>query len=526
MAKKAKKESGLPVVIALVFFVLLSVGLGVFCYVLYSDQEGKDAEVAKVQKELTTERKTAKIEQNKAKLYRIVLGIEEPDERNALTGEAKPGDEYATELRKINDRIDDRLKQVKAADGAVLTNKDVLNWNLDGEGKLSITGPSKYIFDVTAKALSERELSKVESTAKFEEYKTSVDNLKAKSDAFDAAIATLSATTTKLANDMKAKLDSLQAQADKNGKDYKKDVADFLTKVNTAQDEITRAKAEAKQLGDVVTTLKVDLAAREEQKKKGEQFFDEPLGKILRRLPDDTVEIDIGSNDKAKAGLTFSVLPADFPVKGYQSRVKTFRVADERGVFRDAPRFVEKANIEIIEVLGPTSSKARIVSESDSIRDRLMVGDLLYNVAWRRGYVDHVALFGIFDVNGDGSDDIKNIVKDFDRMGIPVDAYFDLNEKKWIGELTSKTRYVIEGYMPNTSANDPYLKEKTDLTGLLSEARVSAKNKGLNVISFRDMFPRMGYRVRLDVTDDKVNQATSPYLKSIGAPVAPAPMGN
>ena len=33
MAKKAKKEAGTPVIIALVLFVLISVGLGVFCYV-------------------------------------------------------------------------------------------------------------------------------------------------------------------------------------------------------------------------------------------------------------------------------------------------------------------------------------------------------------------------------------------------------------------------------------------------------------------------------------------------------------
>ena len=78
----------------------------------------------------------------------------------------------------------------------------------------------------------------------------------------------------------------------------------------------------------------LDLAGTPAGAKKGEQFYDEPIGKILRRLPDNLVEIDIGSADKAKNGLTFSILPADFPVKGYQSRVQVHRVPDDKNVFR------------------------------------------------------------------------------------------------------------------------------------------------------------------------------------------------
>ena len=34
----------------------------------------------------------------------------------------------------------------------------------------------------------------------------------------------------------------------------------------------------------------------------------------------------------------------------------------------------------------------------------------------------------------------------------------------------------------------------------------------MQTVKFRDFFPRMGYRVKLDVPDDKINQATAPYL--------------
>jgi hypothetical protein len=525
MAKKAKKESGLPVVIALVFFVLLSVGLGVFCYVLYSDQEAKDKAVvdaAKKEKGAAAEQKKAELQ---ARLYRLVIGIQDQDDRDVLTGESKPGDEYVAELKKINETIEKRLAGIAQADkSAPLKASDVLGWAPDNDNKLT-AGPTKYIIDSAAKAIAEREVAKIDADGKKKEYDDAAEALKKREESVALAETQLANTAKAISDNIKKTLDDLSKKTNARIGQFDIDIKGLQDKIDVQLADLTRSRAETKQLGEVVMTLKTDLAGRDEAKKKGEQFFDEPLGRITRRLPDDTIEIDIGTSDKAKPGLTFTVLPADFPVKGYQSRVRTFRVPDDRGVFREQQRFVEKANIEIIDVLGPHSSKARIVSETDGIRDRILAGDLLYNVAWRRGYTDHVALYGLFDINGDGSDDIKNIVRDFDKMGIPVDAYFDLKEKKWVGELTNKTRYVISGYMPSPRGQtDPFVKEKAELNDALSKAREEAKQKGLTVVDFRDIFPRMGYRVRLDVSDDKIQQATSQYIQSVGnAPAAPAP---
>ena len=41
--------------------------------------------------------------------------------------------------------------------------------------------------------------------------------------------------------------------------------------------------------------------------------YDLPQGKIIRRRPDNILEINIGSNAPVKPGLTFTVLPSDFP---------------------------------------------------------------------------------------------------------------------------------------------------------------------------------------------------------------------
>ena len=245
--------------------------------------------------------------------------------------------------------------------------------------------------------------------------------------------------------------------------------------------------------------------------------FDEPQGKILRKLPEGVVEINLGSAAGVKPGLTFTVLPPDYPEKGRQSRMRMLRVPDGRGNYKSVENFVPKGAIEVYEVVGPTLSLARIQpgTEMDPIRDGVTVGDLIYNSAWRKGVADHIALIGIFDINGDGSDDIESVVRDLTKMGIPVDAYYDMKKRAWVGQVTERTRYIVEGYYPINTATDPNRDEKTKLLEAIGKAISEGKQKGVGTVNFRDFFSRMGYKFRLDVTDDKINQATAPLRTDV-----------
>jgi hypothetical protein len=259
---------------------------------------------------------------------------------------------------------------------------------------------------------------------------------------------------------------------------------------------------------------------------KNDKFnYDEPQGKILRKLADNVVEINLGSAVNVRPGLTFTVLPSDFPEKGRQSRLKALREPDGKGGFKSVERFVPRGAIEVYEVVGPNLALARIQqgTELDPIRDGVGVGDLIYNATWRKGVADRIALVGIFDVNGDGSDDIEAVVRDFTKMGIPVDAYYDMKKRAWVGQVTERTRFIVEGYFPINSAGDPNREEKTKLLGQMGEAITEGRKKGADTVNFRDFFARMGYKYRLDVTDDKINQATAPYLSNIGSNPIPMP---
>ncbi|HEX4614179.1 MAG TPA: hypothetical protein VH092_38710, partial [Urbifossiella sp.] len=143
--------------------------------------------------------------------------------------------------------------------------------------------------------------------------------------------------------------------------------------------------------GTTVLTLGPDFARREAATGKVVQSVPRakmdfaPQGKILRRLPNKVIEIDLGSSAQVNPGLTFIVLPVDFPEKGRPSRLRQFRDVDERGNVRTRTEFVPKATIEVTEVLGPALSRARITSEFDDIREAVLAGDLLYPSAGQKG---------------------------------------------------------------------------------------------------------------------------------------------
>ena len=374
-----------------------------------------------------------------------------------------------------------------------------------------------------ARDAAEKEAAK--ERAKVKEATRDLDKI---AQGFAAATKDFKAQTDALPKKFNSDLEEIRKKYDDRRKEYQLSEEKSRTTITQLDDEKQKSDRVQKQLKDQLDEVQKQLVENTVKllAKRDAFQFDEPQGKILRRLAEGIVEINLGSIAHVHQGLTFTVLPSDFPEKGRQSRMRKFRVPNERGEYKDQVRFVEKASIEVIEVLGPELSRARITSEAEPYRDSAGAGDLLYNSVWRKGASDHIALVGVFDINGDGTDDVQNVVRDLSRMGILVDAYFDLQKRQWVGKINEQTRYLIVGRFPVQSANDPNREEKTKLIDALSKAIDGARQKGIQDVQYRDFFPRMGYRVKIDVSDEKVNQATAPYLKGVGTSDMPPPDGN
>ncbi|VTT98654.1 Uncharacterized protein OS=Planctomyces maris DSM 8797 GN=PM8797T_24106 PE=4 SV=1 [Gemmataceae bacterium] len=517
MAKKAAsgKETSLPLVFALVFFVLSTITFGVLWYMQYADQEAKIASAADAKKDAAAARQLAKEADLNAKLYRIYLGVDDPEDRTLLLGEHKAGDKLSTELKLINDRLATKLGK---ADASALP-AELQVWTVDESGKLG-EAPTKTFVEAVTEAMKERDAAKVEEKKSSDLYKASVSDYKKAQDELEAARKIFAEVAASLPKDYKAKLDAQVKLFEDRKQKFIADEAAGRKELDGVMDAKGQLERETKRQKELMSQLQeqIGVLIKERAKTQVNQFaFEEPQGKILRRPESGIVEINLGSADLVRPGLTFTVLPNDYQEKGRQSRVRIMRVPDERGVYKNVERFVEKATIEVIEVVGPHLARARVTQEFDPIRDGAAPGDLLYNSVWRKGTADHIALVGIFDVNGDGSDDIEAVIRDLNRMGVPVDAYFDMRTRKWVGQINEQTRYVIEGWYPANSANDPNRDDKTKLIAAMTAAVQSGRDKGVAIVKFQDFFPRMGYRMKLDMNVDKLNQAVAPYLNRVNA---------
>jgi hypothetical protein len=521
MAKRVAKETSTPLIVALVFFVLTTIAFGVMWYMQFSDQQAKDDAVKKAQTEATAAKGEAADANMKASIYRTFIGIPEEKDIETIKAETKGQAKVSAEIKKVNEAM---AKAAGAEDVSRLPN-ELRIWTLDEKG-LPGDPPTKGIIPAIGDALAKRDAAVAAAATD----RAGVASIIA---AGKAAVAEYEKAT-------KDFQDLAKSEPRKFAEKLKEEIAKFEKRTETYNNreassqkeltELTDEKAKVERQRDNLTKEKVALteaikiAQGKAQAREDVFTFDEPQGKVLRRLPDGIVEINLGSNALVRPGLTFSVLPYDFPEKGRQSRVFTLREPNERGEYKNVQRFIEKADIEVIEVLGPNISRARITKEYDPIRDGASTGDLLYNAAWRKGTADHIALVGIFDINGDGTDDIETVVRDLTKMGIPVDAYFDMRKRQWVGQVTEQTRYIVEGYRPLTSAGDPNLEDKTKLLGAWETAVNAAKNKGAQVVRFSDFFPRMGYRMKIDVPADKINQAVAPYLnRAPGSEIIPSP---
>ena len=515
MAKKPVKEAGTALIFATVFFVITTIALGVLWYTEMNNSAEKDQAVKTKGDDAAASKNVLAEAQLDALVYRVYFGIDSPEDRTQVSGWGDKEKKRAGEtIKKITQMV---VEKVAKGDPTKLPS-DVTFWKVEDSG-LPGELPSQPLLNAIATLSTSRETAKTDADkarALWEEVSSKSKKQEANyielAKQFEALSKALPLDfDNKLKTEFKKIEDRMKqfTETEANSRKENSQQSDKIAELNQeGQKKERNIESKDQQIRDLIAKLNMN---------RNEDAFinDEPQGKITRRLAEGIVEINLGSDSLVRPGLTFTVLPADFPEKGRQSRTFTMREPDERGVYRDVKRFVEKADIEVIEVLGPRLSRARVTKEYDPIRDGASQGDLLYNAVWRKGAADHIALLGVFDVNGDGTDDIEHVIRDLTKMGIPVDAYYDMRARKWVGELTQQTRFVVEGWYPVQGAFDPNRDEKTKLLGDMTTAIKEARDKGISTVKFQEFFPRMGYRVKVDTSKDKINQAVAPYLNRV-----------
>ena len=161
----------------------------------------------------------------------------------------------------------------------------------------------------------------------------------------------------------------------------------------------------------------------------GKPLWDDPVGAITRvDVKAREVTINLGSARGVKPDLTFNVFA---PSKYIATRA-------EKQL---------KGTIEVIRVIGPNASIARITSTFDPDFP-MHEGDLLFNLFWGT----RVAIAGNPNVTGAPTDNpseqmrqLADFIYLLERQGIIVDAYLDLTDGQAKGAMNPSTRYLIRG---------------------------------------------------------------------------------
>lgn len=526
---RSKSNSGgegkAPLVIGLVFFVLATIVLGVLAYTYQGDIAAAEAKAVEAKKDTELSRAELSKVQDQLRLHQVILGHGTEEDRTKLAASANKEflrDEHAKIMARINGRLQtaiDADKGMFVGTGEKWDPKpsELFSWPWPAQGEMLGAPTPGPLVEAIVKARADREMAMRKVNNVNKSASISEAELKIKADEYTAEKAKFAQATAGIPKQIETIRVALAKEVEAKKQEFTDASKDYRKDVGKAKDDYELAKQRADEINAKLKNIQdqLDREVSKQSDKEDPFEFDKPKGAVTATYAaQNLVEINIGSADNVRAGLTFNVQPREVAERGLQSRIKKII---ENGKYVE--RMVPKAKVEVIEVLGPNLSRARVTEVYDPIRESILKGDILYNAAWRKGSVDHIVLFGIFDIDGDGVDDIKVVARALAKMGIIIDGYYDLSSRKWVGGgPTDHTAYAVEGAVPTALPGDGLLKEKGDLINSINTARDEAKKKGAKAVRYRDFFPRIGYTVKYDVNDEQINQAAAKYLRTNAVP--------
>lgn len=492
----AKGESGRGLIVTLVFFILLSIILGVTTYFGYDGQ----TQLADAKKKADADKKGMQDSRDwnrfQALVYKAYLGHKLTQKETEDLTLAYPGYKGGSLKGDDKEEVDKVLDKMDKAFG------------FDQEKKAPKKTFQEAIDELTARATkAEKDLE---------------ETVKAKDDALtklQGQLKLLQADNRKLQEDLKAANDKTVAKGTDDQDQIKKGQEALAAlgkekeeEVKKLTDDLAKKVAELAQLTKKNTELEKNIERLQGQSKIASVSLldhDRPKGKIVSidrtgRMP----VIDLGSADNIKPQLTFSVFgagPGGQPIRHEVEGPDGKKVVDENG----KPITVGKGTVEVVNVLSEHRAQVRVTGLRKPDADPLVPGDLLFNPAWSPNLKQHVAIAGIIDLTGEGAVDspdaqmriLREFIRNLEAQNMVVDSYVDLKELKIQGEITRQTDYLIVGDLPNVAARDvnkegnPRVERAGKVSTLVTDMQKKANQNAVNLITLRKFLAVTGYQL-------------------------------
>jgi len=545
MAKKKAGGTSIGLIMTLIFFILATFITGTVAYFGYADQKQFQDEAEKAKTGMKDMEKRYREERVRKIVLRIAMGIEGPNKREGETESDSDRFILVTEMDTYRPQIKDEYDRLLRNLDDKLPNKEDFKWKLLGMkgDELATKGandpdvaPQKTIPQIVEAYKTERDKFKAAETAARQAEKGAINQkdlaVKQAADqkaSYDADVAKLTAKLNDFQTDLQKKYNELVAkhrndnvkadeQIKKQGADIK-DRDDLLVK---KEDTIKDLKAINQKNSLIIASqnqaVGVDAINLEEKK-----------GEIIRRDENGFVTVNIGSSKRLKAQTHFLVVQSSVSWLALLEKEKALDKAasrNDRQPFEDNPYV--KAGIEIVEVTGPESARAKVTFENEPIRNPIQAKDQIFNLAWQPNEEIRIAFAGIIDLDGDGLDNNEDFLRLLERQGVVVDEYLRMKPLEFVKRdgkgMTLRTKYLVIApdprldALPSETKDTPQTIQIKNTIEKMGDIKLRARELGIQMIEARKFLAMIGYKL-----------PPNPVPPSYGAavyidPLAPAPM--
>jgi hypothetical protein len=508
-ASSAGAESNSILVIFLVFFVLISLTLGVFLYLAQDKISTAEAARKKAEEAKTAVDKDLKSQESywrpKFMMWIDPASVEESDQV-AVADKEKDGA-----------FMDSRPEKFK-----------VLAKEMEGDGNTPGmvgpvdpgTGKPKHPVKERLKAL-EQQLA--EANKNFATKQREYDSLKTEFSTYQKEWN--GDTTAKKVKDAQNAAETQKQQALAQKEEELTDARRKITETTqnlTQELEKTRkefAEQEKKIRAEVDTEKEKLIGLQQELRSKYSARtlvqLDKPRGRIVSvDRHAETVYINLGTAAHLPPQVTFAVYgrgPGGKVLPEPKAKIEVLRILDQS---LSLARVTAMAKPSAIRAESDPDREAFWITDPKQFyraTEAILPDDLLFNPVWDPDRHIHVGLVGFFDIDGDGQDDLESLVRMLRDLGTVIDArpVMSAGTYKMVGKIDHQTDYLIVGKeMPAgvkpASPEDQPAKFESD-----------ALNRGIEILRLQRFLDKVGYStIRVPVPKTAPPSGNNP----IGAP--------
>lgn len=423
----------------LVFFVLLSLVMGLMYYVTNRTLTEKIVETDKARKDLSDSKKANERALTQIDALKNLIGL-----KMEKVGEDDP-----------------------APDTVVGSGRADIEAHNRGSGDYSkaLAGLSQSLLAVTEERNSLKDKLAAESKSYLDleqKYKAIADTQSGARAKADRDLSDVSKTSSEQI-----------ASKDRQVTEEKRKFTELSAEYDTAKDGWGKEKKDLE--GRITNLIVINTQLREEIEGIKKESFEIPDGLVtFVDQGTKTVWLNLGESDNLKPRVTFSVYK------------KT-----NQGMARGTADI--KGSIEVTKITGPHKAEAKIIK--DNIYDPIGKDDPVYTPLWSPGRTEEVAIVGLIDTDGDGRfKDRDLLIERIAANGAKVIAEAGEDGERKGGKLTVHTKFLVVGKIPEASgsaiADDQ--KKIENLLKHLTDMKAEARENGVRIISLSDFLAYIG----------------------------------